>query len=793
MQLINPHTYSKLGFDTVLRHLRERVYGPEARAKADEILPGSDPAQIQQALQQVQEFVQSIRFDEAFPAGGFASVGKQAAKLAVEGAWLSTEELFDFLGWLRGVSEARRYLEKKQESYPALYALVQPLLFPPGILAEIDRILDERGQMRDNASPELLAIRKRMQTAGGELRNVLTRVLRRAIENNWTLEKEVAFRNDRLVIPIRSDARQHIAGFVQDVSQTGSTLFIEPAEALALNNELRELQIREHNEIVRILQAISAKLHAHAPQFEAFREAFISLDLIRGKARLAIELDANLPQIEAESRKIELKQAYYPPLQFRAKQEAMQVVPLDLHLDQERRVLVISGPNAGGKSVSLKTVGLLQLMLQAGFLVPASELSIFPIFDALFLDIGDEQSVESDLSTYTSRLYQWRIMGDQMTRNSLFLIDEFGSGTDPKQGAAIAEAFLERFVHQQAFGIITTHYGNLKDYAEVTPGVVNGAMQFDTKELKPTYRLIEGLPGRSYALEMAQRVGVHPSILKKARKKMGSEEVETEQLLRQLEQKNSELSRLLSENRRKEDRLSQLTQKYESLKQELEQNRKQLLRDAKAEARQLILQANKQIENTIREIREKQAEPKVTQRLRQELAAAAPAPEPEVQASEEELPELLSGEPIAPGDWVRLRSTGGTGQVLDLQGKKAIVEAGEIRLTIPLSQLDKIRPPRKREQRVSISISGEPAAKYAKTELDVLGKRPEEAIPELDRFVDEACRAGLGRIRVLHGKGTGALREALRRHLAQTRVVAEAYDAPIEEGGSGWTIIELKY
>jgi DNA mismatch repair protein MutS2 len=473
-------------------------------------------------------------------------------------------------------------------------------------------------------------------------------------------------------------------------------------------------------------------------------------------------------------------------------------VPLDLGLNPQQRILVISGPNAGGKSVSLKTVGLLQLMLQSGLLVPVDERSEFRLFDALFLQIGDEQSVESDLSTYTSHLYQLRLMGDNMNENSLFLIDEFGSGTDPKLGGAIAEAFLERFLRQGAYGIITTHYSNIKEYAETEKQIANGAMQFDTEELKPTYRLVEGLPGRSYAFEIAKRVGVHFTILRKAQRKIGRKQMTSEQLLAQLEEKNQQMEKIIRENEVKEARLNRLLSENEILQSELTRKRKQMLRDAQQEARDLIKDANKKIENTIREIRERQAERVATRRLRKSLEEATPelteVPSAPQEKKREEHPavKIIPGEKPEAGDYVRLKNSRSYGKLVELQGNRGVVEVGDVRLTVKLKELHKVEPPQSSKKQKQVSVNFQRSLGTARVELDVMGQRVEEALVEVEKLVDEAMLAGLTYLRILHGKGSGALREGIRNYLQDHEAVMSIKDAAIEAGGAGWTIVELK-
>ncbi|MEL7533982.1 MAG: Smr/MutS family protein [Bacteroidota bacterium] len=797
MKCYHPNTYEKLGFDVVLQWVEERLHSQEAKAALQEMQPMSDPTVLLPELDRVAELQNALEFGDGFPGGLFISTGESLEKLKIKGNWIGQNELFQILRWLDGIASARAYFAADQESYPEMYALLHAFPFEEKLIKRIRGILDERGNLRDDASPELARLRRQQGSTSKELRSTLYKILRQANDQNWSQDKEITIRNDRLVIPIKADFKGRVNGFVQDVSQTGGTVYLEPAAALPLNNHLRELQFKEQNEVIRIMQEISAELGEYVDGLMDFRQVMVQLELIHAKAKLAVAFEAILPQINLDKPYLHLRNARYPLLLLKAMQEEMTVVPISLSLDHKHRILIVSGPNAGGKSVSLKTLGLLQLMLQCGFLVPVEEGSEFRLFESLFLDIGDEQSVDTDLSTYTSRLFQWRQMGDNMDKKSLFLIDEFGSGTDPKQGGAIAESFLERFVNQRSYGIITTHYGNLKDYAEITAGVGNAAMQFDTKGLKPTYTLVEGLPGRSYAFEMAQRVGVHHTILKKARKKVGSEEIDTEKLLRQLEKKNMEISRLLQKNKQKEGELEKLVIHNRIEKEKLKKERKSILREAKVEARNLIQDANRKIENTIREIKEKNAAKKATQKAREKLRAEMPEVESvpvtvkAARSKEGETLETLAGKPVV-GDWVKLKSSESFGTLAELQGKRGVVVVGDLRLTVKLDQLSKIKAPKAPKVKASsVNIIGS-RNREVKSEADIMGMRVEEALPTVDRFLDNARLSGLNRVRILHGKGTGVLREAIRKHLGDLAYVESAVDAPVEEGGAGWTIVQMK-
>jgi len=808
MKIYHPHTYQKLGFDIILQETSTFISNEEAKERCLNLTPTDKAGVLLPELNRVREFLEILEFDEPFPGAHFISLGKIVERLEVEGDWLNARLLNQFFNWLKSIKDIREYLKNREEKYPLLTQLATELPFTQGLISEINKILDPYGNISDQASPELSRIRKQLNKSSDQLRNALYKVLRKATEKGWSQDKEVTIRNDRLVIPVKAESRRHISGFVHDMSQSGNTVYIEPTEALHLNNEMRELQIQEHNEIVRILQAITKQISLQLPEIQGFREVMISIELIRAKAKLAQKLEATLPTVKAEGETLAYREAYYPLLLLKAKKEKFDVVPLNLTMEKGRRIVVISGPNAGGKSVSLKTVGLLQLMLQSGFLLPVNEGSEFRIFESLFLDIGDEQSVESDLSTYTSRLSAWRQMGDNMNENSLFCVDEFGSGTDPKMGGAIAEAFLERFVIQGAYGIITTHYGNLKNYAEVKKGVINAAMQFDNAGLKPTYILMEGVPGRSYALEIAKRVGVHHSILRRAKRKMGTEEIDAERMLKELEKKNAEMKSALKEAKQKENLLTQLVERNEKKERELKTNKKRILDEAKLEAKQLIQEANKKIENTIREIREIQAEKERTKELRKELReempeveekgilAAPPTKAGKKQGQKKEVAngiKVLEGRDFEEGDWVKLRNSQSYGQLIGIQGKKGVVETEGLRLNVKLAQLDRIEAPKERKSSQGGSYTVEKVPmKTARLELDIMGKRVEEATKEVDKFMDEGRMAGLRRLRILHGKGTGALRESIRQHLRTFPFIKTLKDAPVEEGGAGWTIVELE-
>ena len=794
MKLYNAHSFEKLGFDVMLEEVAQRLQSVDAKEQWKQTHPISDWQILQVDLGRTEEFLQLLDSGLSVPRFRFISVQRYLQKIEVGGNWLSLEELYELVSWLQGIHDLREFFSKQEDNFTLLRAMVCDPAFSRQLAEHIASLFDERGQLRDDATPELLRIRQGQKRVSKELRNLLYAVLNKAIQNNWTVEREITIRNDRLVVPVKADSKGRIPGFVQDVSQSGNTVFVEPAEALALNNQLKEYQFQEQNEILRILQELTQKIREQLPMVEQFQVIMRELEIIRAKALFAKSIGGIFPKVEPTATHFHLVKAYYPLLVLKAQGEKREVVPLDISFSPKSRITLISGPNAGGKSVSMKTVGLLQVMLQSGMLVPVEEGSQFRLFHALFMDIGDEQSVASDLSTYTSHLYHLRQMGDHMNQDSLFLIDEFGSGTDPKQGGAIAESFLERFVRVGAYGIITTHYGNIKKFAELHTGIGNAAMEFDTEGLKPTFRLLEGIPGRSYAFEIAERVGVHRTIIKKARKKVGTEEVQVEKLLEELERKNSKLEHQVRENANRERKLERLVKENDSLQSELVSKRKRVVNDAKKEANQLLQQANKDIERTIREIRESQAEKKLTKTLREDLQAKQHEVEEIVEQApkkknEDKQIQILKG-PIEVGDWVKLKKGDTQGEVEEISGKQAVLIAGGIRLKAKLNQLDKIKRPKDSKKR-KVGTSGFRISQ-ARMTLDVLGKRPEEALVELDKALDEALLAGFKKFRILHGKGTGVLRDHIRYHLSKLPFVTAYYDASEEEGGSGWTVCELR-
>jgi DNA mismatch repair protein MutS2 len=795
---LSAFTESKLGFDQIRQFLEGKAASPEARQFIAELQPSTDVAALREELSRVREAQTLIETGKELEAALPYSVRPMLDRSRISGNWLAGDELARMLRWLRMVRAMLRQLKEHQLLAPNLWIMVAAAEFNPKLIPQIETVVDDQGNIKDSASPQLRSLRSEQTRVSADLRKVLSKILRHARNEGWAGDAEITMRNDRLVIPINSDFRGRVSGFEHDVSQSGQTIFLEPAESLEMNNHLRRLQAQEKNEITRILVEVTRQVGENAELLEHFVWLMGRIDFIRAKALLAVAIQASLPVIvPMEENGFILIQARHPLLVLRNKDNAV-IVPISLEFNSDRRIILISGPNAGGKSVTMKTVGLLQLMVQCGLLVSAKEGTTFQIFDKIFVDIGDEQSIQNDLSTYTSHLKMMREMIDGLDSRSMFLIDEFGAGTDPRLGGAIAEAFLEKFLASHAFGVVTTHYGNLKQFGEAREGIVNAAMHFNPETLSPTFEIEVGNPGRSYAFEIARKVGVAESIISCAREKVDARELYADDLLLKLESQKAELDIILTENRRNNEELKTLLEKNRALAKQLQEKRTAILKEARDEAQHLIMQANARIERTIKEIRETSAEKQLTKNLRKELSEMVslteekPAP-PELLEIGEEPPVELPDVEIQEGDWVKLKEGDTYGYVEELNGKRAIMVAGQMRLTVNVSSLVKIEAP-KPEKPIAGSNAQMVNEKRsnASAEIDVQGMRVDEALITITKFMDDALLAGLTELRILHGKGTGALRiairEYLRKHYAQVKSLE---DGPADFGGPGWTIVNM--
>jgi DNA mismatch repair protein MutS2 len=799
---------NKLGFDKIRDLLKSECVSSLGIGFVDKIRWSDDQQTIEKMLAQTEEFRQILLGTYTFPSMNFFDMNSQLNKAAIIGSFLTEEDFHRLKISLQTIVQSVSFFLDKSVIFPELSKLGSHIQIDKNIVTTITSKIDDNGVLKNNASQNLMEIRKQLQSKQMRLRKVLEKILRQAKNQGFTADDaSFTVREGRMVIPLKAEHKRHIKGFVHDESASGQTVFLEPAEALEINNALRELKSKESREIIKILTLLTDFIR---PYLQDLKKGYIYLgliDFIRAKAKLALKIEASKP-ILIKGPGFDIINAKHPLLFLAHKAQGKPIVPLSIKVDQHNRILLISGPNAGGKSVTLKTVGLLQYMWQCGLLIPVADQSRIGLFKGIFIDIGDEQSIENDLSTYSSHLTNMKSFLFHANSQSLCLIDEFGTGTEPSFGGAIAQAILEALNNNKAFGVITTHYANLKEFAEQTPGIINGAMRFDLQKLEPLYQLIIGKPGSSFALEISKKIGLPNSVIEKSKENVGVEQVNMDHLLGELESERQKLTNKIRENQIKETLLKKQIEEYSQLKGYLDTNKKKLLKDARAEAKKLINDANQQIENTIREIKEQKADKEATRQSRAALEGMKNQlskldenehlefHEEEAAPSEEYLP--LPG-PIEVGDFVRLKDQGAIGEVLAIQGKDASVAMGSLKSLVKLKRLTRIS--RKEKRKLEAESSARPMMQGINlidkrssfsTNLDVRGMRGEESLSVIEAFIDDATMLGSSEVRIIHGKGDGILRKLTREKLKQISSVRSFQDEHVERGGAGVTVVQLK-
>ncbi len=792
----------------------------------------TDPEYVKARLKEVEEFRQILISEAEFPVENFIDISPGLAKASIKGRFLEVFELVNLKKAIESVRAILNFFKRDENNrYPGLKKLAHEVKFLPLVHERLNKLIDKNGNIRDNASPELSSVRKELNTKEGSISRLLNKVLEKARKEGIVDEdSSLSVRNGRTVIPVSSTHKRRIEGYIHDESATGRTVYIEPSAVVEANNELRELENKEKREIVKILTDFTNFIRPYLDELRASHNFLAKIDSIRARARFALDIGAFLPGIKNEP-EIDWRNAKHPLLflTFRAGGRVNEVVPLDIKLDRKERLLVISGPNAGGKSVCLQTLGLLQLMCQSGFLVTADEKSVFGVFDRILLDMGDEQSIEDDLSTYSSHLLNMKTFLRQADKKSLILIDEFGSGTEPALGAAIAESVLQNLNNSGVFGVITTHYTNLKHFASSGEGMINGAMLFDTQQIKPLYRLSIGKPGSSFAFEIARKTGIPEEILKNAEKKVGREHVDFDKHLKDIIRDKKYWDNKRQKIRINEKRLAELVEKYDSELSDTEKLRKKILTEAKEQSEKLLAETNRKIENTIREIKEAEAEKEKTKSVRKDLEkfreqVESDKIEDDLRKDTHELQKKLAeikmrskrmqagnvkqtgkkkpvstDTTIRKGDKVLMKGQDIPGEVMSIKRNKIEVAFGNIKTSVKPEVLEKIpddkyereyRPKSKRPGLSDWSV-GKRKLSFSPA-IDVRGKRADEALRTINEFLDEAVMVQAAELRILHGKGNGILRELIREQLSAMDVVEWYGDEHIERGGSGITLVKLQ-
>ena len=822
--MIYPQNFEqKTGFDKVRRLISDKCLSPLGQERVAEMDFSADYSTVIERLEQTDEFVRILHGEQEFPAAYFFDVRYSLKRIRPEGTWLDEKELFDLKRSLQTINDIVRFfrpVEDEEIAYPALTALAGDILVFPQLIGKIDSILDKFGKVKDNASPTLAQIRKEITSTMSGISRSLQSILRSA-QSEGVVDKDVAptMRDGRLMIPVAPAFKRKIKGIVHDESASGKTVFIEPEVVVEANNRVRELEGDERREIMKILTDFTNIVRPMVPDILYSYEFMADIDFIRAKAIFAEQVKGIKPVVE-NVQQVDWARAVHPLLYLSLQKQNKQVIPLDITLDEKKRMLIISGPNAGGKSVCLKTVGLLQYMLQCGLLIPLHESSRTGIFASIFIDIGDEQSIENDLSTYSSHLTNMKYFVRNCNEKTIILIDEFGSGTEPQIGGAIAEALLDRFNRNHSFGVITTHYQNLKHFAEDTEGIVNGAMLYDRHLMQPLFKLSIGNPGSSFAVEIARKIGLPEDVIADASAKVGSDYIDMDKYLQDIVRDKRYWESKRQNIRQQEKKLEDITSRYEKDLEEVNKQRKEIMREAKAEAQRILAEANAKIENTVREIKEAQAEKEQTKLARKALEEFKASIEStgeeddkiarkiaklqerkERKKQKQNAPtakQTFNRDVIEVGDNVRLKGQVSAGTVMELQGKQAVVAFGMIKSTVKLEQLEKvskgqIKKEIQKSTFVSVGTTDHMHEKKLnfKQEIDVRGMRGDEALQTVTYFIDDAIQVGASRVRILHGTGTGILRQLIRDYLHSVPGVRHYHDEHVQLGGAGITVVEL--
>ena len=825
--MIYPASFEqKIGFDRVREQIAALCTMRAARERIAAEGFSTSPREIEHRLALADEMRLVLDMERDFPGGEYPDMDHIVAKLRVEGTFLDVEEVVTLGRALAAVGGIVEFLLNRAERYPVLHARTRGVEAFPEIVRRIATIVDRFGNVRDNASPALQEIRRAIREREGQAAKRLQAVLA-AAKSSGIVESDaqISIRDGRAVIPVSASNKRKLNGFIHDESATGKTFYVEPVEVVEINNELRELEYAERREIVRILTEFTEAIRPDVGLIAASGDYLAEMDMLRAKGRWASENGCVKPILSTDDRLV-LKNARHPLLQQTLRAAGREIVPLDLQLDRRKHILVISGPNAGGKSVCLKTTGIVQYMFQCGFPVPASEISELPVFESLCIDIGDEQSIDNDLSTYSSHLLNMKHMLAGASDRTLVLIDEFGSGTEPIIGGAIAEAILERLLARGCYGVITTHYANIKYYASNTEGIANGAMMFDVQNIRPLFKLEMGKPGSSFAVEIARKIGLPEEIIRRASEKAGSDHINIEKQLREIARDKHYWEQKRDRIRLTDRKVEELEQTYAEQLTKIRAERQEILKRAKEEAQQLIADANRQIENTIRTIREAQAEKELTRLARRELDDFRDTVEKEdavgrdasvareIERIErrrqrraerraqqgEKGPEKPAAEPEKPrevevGSKVRMAGQAMVGVVQSVKGKRAQVAFGQILTTVDKSSLTVVSNNEYREAtrpttaRTVVSVDISARKLNFKDHIDVRGMRAAEALEAVQDLVDDALMVGVGSVTILHGKGTGALKEEIRRYLRTVPEVVSAVDEHADRGGAGITIV----
>ncbi len=812
--MIYPSSFeNKTGFDQIRERLQRLCLSGRGAELVEQTTFTDDFNKISELLGSTDEMLYILRFMGNFPAQDYYDLTEELTRVELPGTFIEPEAMSALRLSLVAITEIIRYLHKLDaERFPYLLKIGELEIPDQSIIMQIDGILDEKSEIRDKASDKLFSLRKeiagRISGVDRRINQILASARKEGIAQD---DASLTIRNGRLVIPLLAANKRKLNGYVHDTSATGHTVYIEPAEVFEINNEIQNLRVEEKQEITRILIEFSKYLRPYIPELYSYYEFLGKIDFVRAKALLGIQMNAVKPKLSTDTL-IDWRGAVHPLLMQALKQQGRKIVDQEISLTRDERIMVISGPNAGGKSVCLKTAALLQYMLQCGLLIPVSEDSTAGVFSKIFLEIGDEQSLENDLSTYSSHLIHIRNFIEHADKKTLILIDEFGAGTEPQLGGAMAEASLEKLNESGCFGIVTTHYTNLKLMADKFSGIFNAAMLYDAQAMQPLFKLSPGKPGSSFAFEIARKIGFPEAVLAKATSKISQTQLDFEKQLAQLEVDKINIEQKKLDLKVADETLASLVSRYESLLGNLESRKQELLRDAKQKAQRLLDNSNKLIENTIREIKESKAEKETTREIRENLTKEKDAllesigdvkklPEKFIQIEiKTSNPEKPKG-PIKPGSIVRIEGQETIGKVEEIRGKRVTVLFDSVKLRTSIDKLEHVSYAEVRTWEANQRFSKPPVSvihqlndKMAdfKMSIDIRGKKAEEAQQAIVRYIDQAILLRVNEVSILHGKGDGVLRNILHAHLRDMQEVVRYEDESIERGGHGVTVVYFR-
>lgn len=800
MKLYPSSILEKLGFE----QLREVTLAEAQSARSQELLadmyPTSHTETVKKWLRETDEMMSVFRDPEPFPLGELEEIRPHLKQSKAAGSILPLYAFVDVLNLLSTTRFTKKYFDLRQDEKPTLSDIAANLIPLLDLEKAIKGKITESGDLRDDASPELKSIRKKLNAKKNELRTTINRIMRVANKDGMASEEGATIRNGRMVIPIQAEYKRQIQGFIHDVSSTGQTVYLEPVEALHLNNEIRQFEIEEQREIERILQELTAEIRMNAEYISQNIESLALLDVISAKAKVSIRLNADIPVI-SPTRRIKLSNAFNPNLRIKnlslVKDQRIAIIPLNLEMKEDEHCLMITGPNAGGKSVAMKTAGICALMVQSGYAIPANPNSELPVFKGVFVDLGDDQSIENDLSTFSSRLKWMQETLDSIEEGSLVLIDEAGSGTDPEEGGALFQAFIEDILKKKCMVIVTTHHGSLKVFAHEHEYAVNAAMEFDQATLSPTYRFKKGVPGSSYAFEIAGRMNIKPEVLARSRQLMGSSKTKMESLILELESKTQQAENMRSQLEGLRTKAETEKNKYLNKLDGLEREKEKIRQKALVEAKSIMDNANKRIEQAVQQIVEsKKADKKKIKEIRKDIEQQKDEISSDLESIKEKREERFkpSRNPPAVGDYVRFLDGNTTGELLEVQGKQAIVQADGLRLKTKFTNLVKVEVQKKKrkEKATSVRVDSDSSLNQSvPITLDLRGMRTQKAIEEVTQYLDRALFKGLKQVELVHGKGNGILKDQIQAYLKDRNDIKDYRTANEDAGGAGVTLVKL--